>query len=141
MTSVDLLAFVLLTTSPALATYDDLTHVRYVRCYDGDTCYFDLPWLPGLFGQEIGVRLAGIDTPEMRGNCEQEKALAVEARDMLIDQLSHAKQITLRDPTCEKYFRIVAPVVVDGIDLSEVLIAKGLAVSYDGGTKTKDWCE
>ncbi len=31
-------------------------------------------------------------------------------------------------------------VVVDGQDLSEILIGHGLAVRYDGGTETKDWC-
>jgi len=31
--------------------------------------------------------------------------------------------------------------MVDGVDISEVLIQKDLAVLYDGGTKVKDWCE
>ena len=40
----------------------------------------------------------------------------------------------------EEYFRMDERVVVDGQDLSEILIGHGLAVRYDGGTETKDWC-
>ena len=40
-----------------------------------------------------------------------------------------------------KYFRIVADVMVDGESLADELIEVGMAVSYDGGKKVKDWCE
>jgi endonuclease YncB( thermonuclease family) len=40
-----------------------------------------------------------------------------------------------------KYFRIVGRLIVDGQDISDMLIQKNLAVLYDGGTKTIDWCE
>ena len=40
-----------------------------------------------------------------------------------------------------KYFRIVGRLIADGVDISELLIQQHLAVLYDGGTKTKDWCE
>ena len=40
-----------------------------------------------------------------------------------------------------KYFRIVGRLMADGVDISELLIQKSLAVLYDGGTKRKDWCE
>ena len=43
-------------------------------------------------------------------------------------------------PLRDKYFRINARVIADGQDLSEMLVVKGLAIPYDGGTKTKDWC-
>jgi len=39
-----------------------------------------------------------------------------------------------------KYFRIVGRLIADGVDISELLIQKNLAVLYDGGTKGKDWC-
>jgi len=39
-----------------------------------------------------------------------------------------------------KYFRIVGRLNADGVDISELLIERQLAVLYDGGTKTKDWC-
>jgi len=40
-----------------------------------------------------------------------------------------------------KYFRIVGRLIADGVDISDLLVQKNLAVLYDGGTKTKDWCE
>ena len=39
------------------------------------------------------------------------------------------------------YFRIVADVYADGESIAEVLIGTGMAVRYDGGKKTKNWCE
>ena len=38
-----------------------------------------------------------------------------------------------------KYFRIVGRLIADGVDISDLLIDKSLAVPYDGGTKTEDW--
>jgi len=40
-----------------------------------------------------------------------------------------------------KYFRIVGRLIADGVNISDLLIERQLAVLYDGGTKTKDWCE
>ncbi len=40
-----------------------------------------------------------------------------------------------------KYFRIVGRLIADGVDISDLLIQRHLAVLYDGGIKTKDWCE
>jgi len=88
----------------------------------------------------------GIDTPEIRGQCQMEKDLAYEARDLVRGLLDNAQTITLSiddDPkeVRGKYFRIVGKIIADGVDISEVLIQKNLAVLYGGGTKTKDWGE
>ncbi|MEX5283819.1 MAG: thermonuclease family protein [Nitrospiraceae bacterium] len=99
-----------------------------------------LPGIHPLFGDHIPVRLAGIDTPEMKGHCEREKQLARQARDLVRSALSGAGAIHLRKASRDKYFRIDARVMADGQDLSDVLMMQGLAVPYDGGTKTKDWC-
>ncbi len=40
-----------------------------------------------------------------------------------------------------KYFRIVGRLIADGVDISDLLIERHMAVPYDGGTKVKDWCE
>ncbi len=40
-----------------------------------------------------------------------------------------------------KYFRIVGRLIADDVDISDLLIQRQLAVPYDGGTKTNDWCE
>ena len=60
---------------------------------------------------------------------------------MVRERLQAAQSIVLKDVERGKYFRIVARVVADGEDISDLLFQNGLAVAYDGGTKTKDWCE
>ena len=114
----------------------------FVGNYDGDTITVNLPGLPPLFGEGVSVRLIGIDTAEMRGHGPCEKEKAIQARDFVKQTLLRAKRIDLMHPQRDKYFRILADVQVDGKSLSQALIASGLAVAYDGGTKTKvNWCD
>lgn len=57
---------------------------------------------------DIGVRLSGIDAPEIAGKCAKEKALALVMRDFLRGQLAGASvQQVFRD----KFFRIEATVI------------------------------
>jgi len=136
-----ILAISFLWPAPGQAqVYFDFDQAVYHTCYDGDTCMMSLPGIHPLFGDHIPVRLAGIDTPEMKGQCEREKQLARQARDLVRSTLSQARTIYLRKASRDKYFRIDALVLADGQDLSEILITQGLAVPYDGGTKIKDWC-
>ncbi len=54
------------------------------------------------------------------------------------------EELTIDDNPKEvrgKYFRIVGRLMADGVDISDLLIQRQLAVLYDGGTKRKDWCE
>lgn len=114
--------------------------VIFHRCYDGDTCTVSLPGVHPLFGERIDVRIAGIDTPEIKGKCEHEKALARSARDLVNETLATASNIDLEDLGRDKYFRIGARVMADGQDLGAELLRLRLAVIYNGGTKTAPWC-
>ena len=60
---------------------------------------------------------------------------------MVTDILKDAERINLKNMERGKYFRIVADVYADGENIADILIESGMAVRYDGGTKTKDWCE
>jgi len=40
----------------------------------------------------------------------------------------------------DKYFRVLADVMIDGKNLTDLLIKKGLGKPYDGGTKSS-WCD
>ena len=114
--------------------------VRFKGCYDGDTCYFDFTTVePALFGQGRAVRFLGIDTPEIKGSCKREVRAAERARDALIKRLERAGEIVIESPGLDKYGRILGRVIADGQDLSELLIAKGLARKYQGGHR-KGWC-
>ena len=136
-----LLSFFLLVSSVIPAHATDFPNVTYHTCYDGDTCKVTFPGLPEVFGDHISIRLKGIDTPASRGECSKEKALARIARDMVRTRLAQATQIDVKDAERGKYFRLVARLEADGVDLSDLLIEKGLAVPYDGGKKVKNWCE
>ena len=109
--------------------------------YDGDTFFVNIEGLPEVFGQRIGIRLAGIDTPEIRGKCPSEKLLAIEAKSYLQNLLSKNEPIELRNITRGKYFRLVADVYVGSLDVSKSLINQGLAVPYSGKVKKQSWCE
>ena len=55
-----------------------LTPDQVVDVYDGDTFKIDLPNMHPLFGDDISIRLFGVDTPEMRGTTDEVKALAMQ---------------------------------------------------------------
>ena len=114
--------------------------MKYHRCYDGDTCTFSLPGVHPLFGKEIPVRLAGIDTPEIKAACLQEKVLALQAREYVRTTLSKAQRIDLIDASRGKYFRVVARIVADGQDLTALLLNQNLGVPYASDRKSRPWC-
>ena len=127
--------------SPPSNPFDD---VRLVRVYDGDTAFFQLSGLPPVLGggsDGIGVRVKGIDAPEMRTSDSCEKDRAEEARALAVSLLESARRIDLKDVERDKYFRLLAVVRFDGVSLADTLLSAGLVVPYDGGTKPEvDWC-
>ena len=112
---------------------------RIISVYDGDTFRVDIDALPEIVGKNIAIRILGIDTPEIQGKCEQEKLLAIKARDLARDYLNNAKSIHLKNLSRGKYFRLLADVFVDDFNLADALLEKGLAVKYSGKKKSS-WC-
>jgi len=121
--------------------HGSLTVSEVTSIYDGDTFRANISGVHSLIGERIGIRVAGVDTPEMRGKCQKEKDLARKAKQVTVEALRSAKVIELRNTKRGKYFRIVADVYVDNKSLTDILISSGLGVAYDGGTKAKDWCK
>ena len=124
---------------PFQASADYFHDVSIDRVIDGDTIVISIPNLPEVFGKKISVRLAGIDTPEMRAKCPYEKGLAIRAKDRLEGMLMKARVISIDDARRGKYFRILGEVLADGKNVAATLIKEGLAVTYSGGRK-RDWC-
>ena len=136
----------------ATANASDI-YVDYVRNYDGDTVTVNIIDLQDIdmdqtfaaLWKKIGIRVNGIDTPEMRGKCLEEKALAKEAKYLVRDLLKDAEYVSIRDISRGKYFRLVADIIVnpgtpDELNIKDALLEAGLAVPYDGGRKTHSWC-
>jgi len=117
----------------------DFKEVSFVRNYDGDTIVVNIKDVHPLLGEEIAVRIAGIDTPEIKAGCEEEKKKALIAKEFVKKVCGASKRIELRDAGRDKYFRILASVYVDGLNLGDIMIREGMAVPYDGGTKP-NWC-
>ncbi len=109
-----------------------------LRAYDGDTIKTPLIALKGL--PKLSIRVAGIDTPEIRGKCDYEKQLAIKSRDRLNVLLEG--EVTVTPLQWDKYGgRFVATVFdKDGRNVADVLIAEGLGRAYQGEKKLP-WCE
>ena len=120
--------------------YGSVIVSRVISVYDGDTFRVDIDSLSPIVGKNIAIRLEGVDTPEIRGQCQYENDLALLARDFVRDKLRNAKEIKLNDIQRGKYFRVVAKVFIDGVSLEKELLEKELAYRYNGGKKTS-WCK
>ena len=129
----------IITSAQAAPQYGTVTVSKVISVYDGDTFRVDIDSLPPIVGKNIAIRVNGIDTPEIRGKCQYEKSLALEARDFVRAKLANAKEIKLTNLQRGKYFRVVANVVVDGVSLEQELLDNELAYEYDGGKKLS-WC-
>jgi len=105
--------------------------VKVVRVYDGDTFYVNIDKVHSLFGDELGIRIAGIDTAEIRGGTAESKALALKAKDFTNDLLNKAKRVDLEKCVRGKFFRIVCTVLLDGKSLGDELLKANLAKVYD----------
>ena len=123
------------------APIDYMAKAIYISNYDGDTVRVDIPGLHPLIGKNINIRIRGIDTPEIRGKCYKETVKAKKAKKRVRKLLTNAENIILEQMGRGKYFRIVAKIVADGINIGETLIQENLAVPYYGGKKTAKWCD
>lgn len=96
---------------------------------DGDTveCRIDLGL--GIFKAET-IRLNGIDAPEM--STAEGKAAKKE-----LEQLLQDKQVIIStaNDKREKFGRLLGVVVLNGINVNQLLIKKGLVKSYDGAKR------
>lgn len=112
--------------------------VEVESIYDGDTFFAHIEELPDIFGERIGIRIKGIDTPEIRGTDGLEKQLALEARSYVATRLREANKVEIANIERDKYFRLVATVYADQENIGLSLCNKGLALRYDGDEKP-DW--
>lgn len=106
-----------------------------IKVYDGDTITIaaKLPYIESPL-YRFPVRLNGIDTPELKGQSDDEKTAAKQARDSLSQLILH-KKVTLRNVQNEKYGRILADVYLNELCINDWLVEERFAVKYDGGSK------
>jgi micrococcal nuclease len=104
-----------------------------LKVYDGDGAFDAVVDLGMGIKYKRKIRLFGVDTPEMRG--EQKQAGKV-VRDFVRD-LILGKDVVIQThyDKSGKYGRLLANITTEEGDLAEILISKGYAKEYDGGTK------
>lgn len=104
--------------------------VRQTCVVDGDTFHFD----------GMKIRVADIDTPELKGRCEWEIAKAQEARDRLAALLSEGpfEVVPIGDRDEDQYGRKLRVVTRGGSSLGDQLVSEGLARTWTG--RREPWC-
>ena len=107
------------------------------RVVDGDTIDVDLD-----LGFDIiykcRVRLYGIDTPESRTRNKDEKVRGKLAAKFLQDAISNGKNVILQTQLKDskgKFGRVLASVIIDGININQKMVTNHLAVRYEGQSK------
>tara|TARA_R110000851_G_scaffold176870_2_gene323623 strand:+ start:580 stop:1020 length:441 start_codon:yes stop_codon:yes gene_type:complete len=110
---------------------------KVTRVVDGDTIDVDLD-----LGFDIiykcRVRLYAIDTPESRTRNKDEKVRGKLAAKFLQDAISNGKNVILQTQLKDskgKFGRVLASVVVDGININQQMVTNHLAVRYEGQSK------
>lgn len=91
----------------------------------------------------VSIRIIGIDTPEStwRAKCQKEKELGLQAKAFVISLTQNQTSMIARNVRWDKYGgRILAHVEIDGKDVGQQLIARGLAKPYTGIGPKSDWC-
>jgi len=96
--------------------------------YDGDTITVDIDLGMNTWKKNVKLRLAGIDTPEMRGD---EKERGKQVRDYVRGLILNKEVViqTTKDKT-GKYGRYLAQVVIDEMNLNDHLLEIGMAIRY-----------
>ena len=73
--TIVILSFLSLPSHALAKSFGDYKGAVYLRNYDGDTITFNLPGLHPIIGEEISIRVNGIDTPEIKGKARRKSTM------------------------------------------------------------------
>jgi len=114
------------------------TTAKVTKIYDGDTIFAHVKGHSPIDKKPVGIRIQGIDTPEMNAKSTAVKKKAQKAKELVEQQITKAGKIHLYNVSMkDKYGRMLATVFCDRTDLAKLLLKKKLAKAYDGGKKSK----
>lgn len=119
-----------LSTPSASRQFAVCAFVRSNCVIDGDTFHLD----------GVKIRIADIDTPELKGRCDWEISKAEEARDRLAVLLSEGPfdVVSIGDRDEDQYGRKLRIVTRNGASLGDQLVSEGLARTWTG--RREPWC-
>ncbi len=136
---IPLLIFLLLALPACAEQVIPLSQADIKYIYDADTFFVHCPECKQ---GKRGIRVMGVDSPEIRGKCPAEQRLARQAKQFAVGKIRAAQAIELiPNPKrrYDRYERLLAWVRLDGEDLGQQLIAASLGRAYQGG-KRRSWC-
>ena len=110
------------------------------RIVDGDTIDISIDLGFDLTKKER-VRLAGIDTPEKRTKNQKEKEMGYQATEFFEMHLKEATKLTVKTEKDGKFGRMLGWLYKsdeDTMSINQIMIDKGYAWAYDGGTKVRN---
>lgn len=118
----------------------DTSTWKIIGTTDGDTLKIEIPAMLPL---NYSIRINNIDTPEKdsRAQCPKEAKLAEKASEFTRSLTNNVKTFKISNVKHDKYGgRLLADVEINGIDVAQALIKKGLAREYHGEAK-QSWCK
>ena len=115
-----------------------------VKIIDGDTIDVDLDLGFAVVLKKQRIRLYGINTPESRTRDLVQKKYGLAAKERLRELVEEAESITVKTEIDKKargkYGRILGTIFAGKINVNDLLVSEGHAVSYYGGQKrTNKW--
>lgn len=122
-------------------------YAKIISVYDGDTVTVSTRLQRCEEFKMYSVRLAGIDTPEVRG---VQRSAGLVVRDALWKELPIGSMVIIDFDKEEKYGRLMGTVWTLGggwlrrrkrMNINKWLVQNGYALEYDGGTKTEFTCD
>ena len=112
-----------------------INKVAYV--YDGDTFYIHQTQIPKSTIRRlrlkvnnkgnVGVRLANVDTPEIKGGSNKDRELAQKAKMFTRELVESSSHIKLKNMKRDYYGRLLAEVYINNKNLSKLLLKNNLA--------------
>jgi micrococcal nuclease len=142
-------------TTPELTFEGTETVVRVTDVYDGDTLVAVVDIGENQY-RRVMMRLAGIDTPELRSKYSTERTMALSARNRVLNwllpdvfaidgkytrrcitaQLDHSPAlVTARLGKFDKYGRVLCRIIKGSECLNDMMVQEKYARSYDGRGK------
>ena len=115
-----------------------------VKIIDGDTIDVNLDLGFDVVLKKQRIRLYGINTPESRTRDLEQKKYGLAAKERLRELLEEAESIMVKTEIdvkarC-KYGRILGTIYAGKINVNDLLVSEGHAVTYYGGPKrTNKW--
>jgi CubicO group peptidase (beta-lactamase class C family)/endonuclease YncB( thermonuclease family) len=104
----------------------DPTVSKIIEVTHGDKLIVDIAEPHEFAGSNIKVSLKDIDAPDATRSCPKQMELGLKAKDYVAQKLEDASSIKLTNLR-KTNTKIIAQVIVDGLDLGEELVSKGYA--------------